>query len=192
MKTGSILVGSLMLFAAASFAQEAVTPKVEIGLNYTYSRTYPGGGQDAYNANGGSGYVEYNINKVLGVVADLGGNHVGNINGTSVDNTTFEYLFGPRFNWRHSRYTPYVQTLFGGQRFTNGLVNGYPALGTSQNNFTAAFGGGLDVAVNQHLAVKPFQVEYVLTQFSPGQGVPNNIANGLRYSAGVVFRFGSK
>ncbi|MBV8845418.1 MAG: porin family protein [Bryobacterales bacterium] len=194
MKTQVLLAGSMMLFGAAAYAQEVETPKVEVGLNYSYSRIYPGGGLTGYNANGGYGYAEYNVNKVLGLVADLGASSTGNINGVSVNNTTFEYLFGPRFNWRHSRFTPYVQTLFGGMRFTNGInpVTGYPGIGTSQNNFAAAFGGGLDVAVNNHLALKPFQVDYLITQVSPGSGIPNNLVNGLRYSAGVVFRFGSK
>jgi hypothetical protein len=193
MKT-SLLLGSLILFGAASYAQELATPKFEVGLNYSFTRTYPGGGLSAYNANGGYGDIEYNFNKVFGFVADLGATHIGNVNGASIDNNTFEYLFGPRFNWRHSRFNPYVQTLFGGQRFSNGLVSstGSPALGTSQNNFAAAFGGGLDVTVNNHMAVRPFQVEYVMTQFSPGTGYTNNVANGLRYSAGIVFRFGSK
>jgi len=35
-------------------------------------------------------------------------------------------------------------------------------------------------------------VDYLMTQFSPGMGSPNNVANNLRYSTGVVLRFGSK
>jgi hypothetical protein len=195
MKTGSLLLGTLFLSGMLASAQESVeTPKVEVGLNYSYTRINPGGNFSGYNANGGFADVAYNFNKYLGVVADLGGSYTGTQNGTAYNNTTFEYLFGPRVNWRHSRFNPYVQALFGGERFSNGLNPGAtdPRLGTSQNNFAAAFGGGLDVTVSNHLAVRPFQVEYLMTQFSPGSTNLNYTQNNFRYSAGVVLRFGSK
>jgi opacity protein-like surface antigen len=195
MKTFAVVAGSLLLFGVSAVAQEAPeTPKVEFGLNYSYSRINPSGVLSSYNTNGGFGYAQYNFSKSFGVVADLGANYVGSANGVQLGNTTFEYLFGPRFTWRHSRYSPYVQTLFGGERFSNGLIpqSGTPILGASQNNFAAAFGGGLDVTLTPHVAVKPFQVDYMMTQFSPGGGYANAVANNIRYSAGIVFRLGSK
>jgi len=191
----TILAAALIVGAGAALAQEApVTPKAEIGLNYSYSRVNPGGTLGSYNTNGGSGYIEYNLNRYFGLVADLGGNYVGTTNGVRLNNTTFEYLFGPRFNFRHSRFTPYVQALFGGERYSNGLnpAAADPRLFTAQNNFAAAFGGGLDVNLTNHIAVKPFQVEYLMTQISPETASTNFVQNNLRYSAGVVFRFGSK
>lgn len=195
MKKHAIVFGSMLMFGVVASAQEAAeTPKVEVGLNYSYLRVNPGGNLSSYNANGGFGYAQYNFSKSFGLVADLGANYVGSANGTQIGNTAFEYLFGPRFTWRHSRFSPYVQTLFGGERFSNGLnpASLNPVTGSSQNNFAAAFGGGLDVTVTQHMALKPIQVEYLMTQFAPGSGYPNNVANNLRYSTGIVFRFGSK
>ena len=62
---------------------------------------------------GGSGTFVYNINKYLGITGDLGGYHNGDAENFSP--TTFSYLFGPRLSLRKSaRFTPYVQTLFGG------------------------------------------------------------------------------
>jgi opacity protein-like surface antigen len=81
----------------------------------------------------------------------------------------------------------------GGERFSNGFNPGSasnPVTGTSQNNFAAAIGGGVDIAVTNHIAIKPIQVEYVMTQVSPGS--VSYVQNNLRYSAGVVFRLGSK
>ncbi len=192
----TILFGTLLAVGMAANAQEtAETPKWEIGANYTYTRVNPGGALDSYNSNGGSAYAEYNFNKVFGLVADLGGTHAGTDNGIALNNTTFEYLFGPRFNLRHSRFNYYVQTLVGGERFSNGLNPGStsnPVTNASQNNFAAAIGGGVDIALTSHIAVKPIQVEYLLTQISPAGGSLNYVQNNLRYSAGVVFRFGSK
>lgn len=194
MRTIAIVMGTLLVSAAASYAQEAGTPKAEVGFDYSYTRVNPGGGTPSYNENGGSGYVEYNLNRVVGLVADLGGNYVGKAGVFNIDNTTFTYLFGPRFNWRVSRFTPYVQTLVGGARFSYGSGSSLaePGASATQNNFALAVGGGIDVALTNHLAIKPIQVEYLMTQI-PNVGTNQTFAqNDLRYSAGVVFRFGSK
>src|SRR5258708_38450050 len=122
MKTHGILLGTLLVFGVVAGAQETVpTPAEEVSFSYSYTRVNPGGILSGANTNGGYGYVEYNFNKVLGLVADLGANHVGNAGGVQLGDTTFEYLFGPRLNWRKSRFTPYVLVLVGGQRFSNGL-----------------------------------------------------------------------
>ena len=154
----------------------------------------PGGAISSANASGGYGYAEYNFNRVLGLVAELGANYTGAAGKTLLGNTTFQYLFGPRFNWRTSRFTAYVQTLFSGERFSNGFNanSTTPRVLPSQNNFAAAFGGGLDVNVSNRFAVKPIQLEYLMTQASTGAGNLNFVQNNLRYSAGVVFRFGAK
>ena len=193
MKLRVLLFASVFASAMVASAQEsASTPKAEVGLNYSFTRVNPGSGFGSYNANGGFGDVAYNFSKNLGVVADLGATYYGTVNGFQFNNTSFEYLFGPRFNLRYSHFNPYVQALFGGQRFSNGWDPAAfdPRLGTSQNNFAMAFGGGLNVPLNDHIAIRPFQLEYLGTRLTP-----NNVSymqNDLRYSAGVVFRFGSK
>ena len=195
MKAYVVLSGLLLVSGVVASAQEtAPTPKVELGLNYGFTRVNLGGTAPDFTQNGGSGYVEYNINKVLGLVADLGGYHNGDINNFQIDNTAFTYLFGPRFNWRMSRVTPYVQMLVGGARITasyldpttNARVSGH------QNGFATALGGGLDIALTHHISVKPIQVEYLMTQDPNPFTQVNHVQNDLRYSAGVVLRFGSK
>jgi opacity protein-like surface antigen len=194
MKSNVILFGALLVSGVIASASETSTPVAEVGLSHSYMRVNPGGTLSSYNANGGHGYAEYNISKVLGLVAELGANHVGNVNGVQLSNTTFEYLFGPRFNWRHSRFTPYVQALVGGERCSNRFnpASSNPRLFTSQNNFAAALGGGLDIAVTNHIAVKPIQVEFLTMQLSNSAANLNYVQNNLRYSAGLVFRLGSK
>ncbi len=190
----TFLLGTLLVAGIAANAQElSETPKAEVGVDYTFIRVNPGGTLGSFNENGGSAYAEYNFNKVFGMVADLGGSYVGTANGYSLDNTSFTYLFGPRFNLRRSRYTFYVQTLVGGERLSYGYNPGgvSPLLTNSQNDFAAAIGGGVDIAVTNRIAVKPIQVEYLMSEVTPGAGV-NFAQNNLRYSAGLVFRLGSK
>jgi hypothetical protein len=64
----------------------------------------------------------------MGLVADFG----GYANTRTVSMTTYwTYLFGPRFNWRHSRLTPYAQFLFCGAYVWNDPTG----LSTPQNAF---------------------------------------------------------
>jgi opacity protein-like surface antigen len=194
MRLRTIIFMAVVISGVEAYAQENTTPVVETGLDYTFTRINPGGNLTSYTANGGSGFVEFNVNRVVGLVADLGANYAGNVNGFPVDNTTLTYLFGPRFNWRMSRLTPYVQVLVGGARFSNAYdpASTSPVLGTSENTFAAAIGGGVDVRLTNHIAVKPIQVEYFMTQVPSTFTNVNEVQNNLRYSAGLVFLFGSK
>jgi hypothetical protein len=191
----SVFIAGALLSGVAAMAQEsAPTPMVETGLNYSFARVNPGGALSGFSQNGGSAYVEYNVSRVVGLVADFGAYHNGTIQSLPVNDTTFSYLFGPRFNWRRSHFTPYIQTLVGGARLNTALDpagNAAPAAVT-QNVFAAALGGGLDIPLKNHFVVKPIQIEYLMLH--PPAGAPglNYAQNDLRYSAGVAFRFGSK
>jgi Outer membrane protein beta-barrel domain len=176
---------SLLAVAAAlsvtANAQEVTTPKFEFGANYSWLHVNSADDVFHRTGNGGSGYVEYNINSVVGLVADFGG--YANTR-AGINDTGLTYLFGPRFNWRHSRLTPYVQFLFGGDYL-------WTPLSTTQNGFATAAGGGVDYQVSNHLALKPIQIEYVSTQLPNQLGLGSH-QNDIRYSAGVVFRVGAK
>jgi hypothetical protein len=178
------LVSGLLLSGALAFAQEVTTPVAEVGVNYSFVRHNSAQGLREFTENGGSAYFEYNLNKVVGLVGDLGGYY----NGTN-SYKTFSYLFGPRFNLRRSRFTPYAQFLFGG---TDARIPSATAGAITQNGFTTAAGGGLDFELTPHIALKPIQLEYVMSQIPQFATNTNSIQNNLRYSAGIVLRFGSK
>jgi hypothetical protein len=185
MKRYAFAAGVLLLSATFVKAQETSTPAYEVGVNYSFVHRNSEQGLNHFNQNGGSGYFEYNLNRNVGLVADLGGYTNGND-----ARQTFSYMFGPRFNWRMSRVVPYVQFLFGGADEWGFIAaNG---TSTTQNGFAMAAGGGVDVKITQHIAVKPLQVEYFMTQLPQLATNLNSAQNNLRYSAGVVFRFGAK
>jgi opacity protein-like surface antigen len=190
MKTCKFILRALLLFAVAANAQEIATPRVEVGLDYSWLHVNSAIFDYQRTGNGGSGYFEYNVSPILGLVADFGG--YANTR-TGINDKALTYLFGPRFNLRHfSRVTPYLQFLFGGAYAWSG-PNG---LQQTQNAFATAAGGGVDVNVSKHVSIKPFQAEYVMTQFDSAslggstKGFGNH-QNDIRYSAGVVFKFGA-
>ena len=52
-----------------------------------------------------------------------------------------------------------------------------------------AFGGGLDIAVHNHISIRPGQIDYLYTHFSNSFTNQNNQNNSFRYAGGVVFTF---
>jgi hypothetical protein len=50
-------------------------------------------------------------------------------------------------------------------------------------------GGGLDIKVTSHLAIRPIEADYFLTHFINNLTTGNNNQNNFRYQAGLVFEF---
>lgn len=180
------LLGLTLLLCLSVAAQD--TPRAEAFAGYSYVRGNPAtDGVPGFNLNGGSGSIAFNPTSRFGIVADVGGYHVRNIGGTSVDANLITYLFGPRYSFRgNDRITPFAQALFGGAHLTGS------ALGSSgsSNSFAMALGGGVDAKLTEHLAVRLGQFEYLLTRFDEGSG--NVAQHNLRFSTGIVFRFGGR
>jgi hypothetical protein len=87
------------------------TSKTDLYVGYDYLRLNSGG--TAFNFNGGSGQLAYNVNPWFGVVGDFGGYYTG----TGFSAGILSYLFGRRINFRHhGRFTPFAHALFGGGR----------------------------------------------------------------------------
>ena len=212
MKTILYLVPLGVLFGVSLQAQNE-SPKADLFLGYSFLRYNSAQTIPAFTANGGISTFAWNFNRHIGMEAELGGYHNGNINGYHFDSTSFTYLFGPRLSLgRERRIDPYLHILFGGQNFgtsidqssvlvvnplgTTTLSNG--RYHTSQNSFAMAVGGGLDVRVSKTFTLRPIQVDYYMTNFSApdvteplGVTIPSaRTQHDFRYAAGVAFNFG--
>ena len=174
----------------------------------------------SYFMNGGSGQFIYNFSPWFSGVVDLGAVNRGNVNVFNVDDRTAFFLAGPRVSYkRSSRWSPYFQVLFGAaERSLDkslSVVTGpntpelpvvtphdpfFPGPGVeitarvnaSQTDFSMTAGGGLDVKVSKHFAVRPFAIDYMLTSYPSLLTGASTHQNGLRLSAGVLFRFGGE
>jgi opacity protein-like surface antigen len=117
----------------------------------------------------------------VGIVGDFGGCKVTGLpSGTTAHELS--YLFGPRVYFpTHGRVFPFVQTLFGGERFSAGVTG----LGSgSSSAFAMSAGGGADVTLTKHISLRAIQVEYLYTHFGGAS------QNNLRLQSGIVWRFG--
>ena len=159
----------IFLFVALSvFATPSRAQSVDVSVSYSYFRL---GGSGGINQNGVSGSVAYNYKSWLGLVGDFGGYHASP-GGTSLN--TFTYLFGPRVTLRNpSKINPFGQVLLGGSRLTDG---------GSSNQFAYSIGGGVDIGLLPHLALRP-QVDYI------GLNTSGSRTNCTRVSAGFVVHF---
>src|SRR5258708_1705087 len=61
----------------------------------------------------------------------------------------------------------------------------------SNNAFDFIIGGGIDIPVGRHIAIRAAQFDYVLTRFGNGFTKGNQNQSNFRYNGGIVFRFGS-
>ena len=209
MKKSIVLLGMVLLFALAAAAQDM--PKMETFLGYTYVRANSATNIPAFSANGASGQFVYNFSKYFGGVLDLGAVHNGDLGGFAIDSTAVNFLLGPRWSFRYSRITPYIEALFGGSYIaqssrvssivstpTTGLapiVPGQPItsrLVASQTAFAMAIGGGLDIKINKNVSFRPIGLDYYMTRFQNLRSGNDNNQNNLRYTAGVNFTFGAQ
>ena len=190
--------------AAPPPGPHAGTPKVELFVGYSYLRAMPtlADGNRFVWLNGGSTSIAYNFNRHLGLVGDFGGFNDSQLRltgtGTVLNSTgsSYTYLFGPRLSFRnHGRFTPFAQVLFGGIHASEvTLSSGCMGAGCTplpaENSLAITAGGGLDLRVHRHFAIRLIQAEYMETNFENHDTGKSASQNDMRLSSGIVFRFG--
>lgn len=111
----------------------------------------------------------------LGVVADFSGNYGKNY---GLAFNAYNFLAGPELAYRRHRNTIFIRGLVGVAR------NNVSA--ATDSGFEYGGGGGLDIGLRRHLAVRALQADYLKTHtFGVDQ-------TNIRLSTGLVFRWGSK
>jgi outer membrane protein OmpA-like peptidoglycan-associated protein len=182
------------------------TPRAELFLGYSYLQAVPklAAGNRLVWLNGGSASIAYNLNRYLGIVADVGdytnseirfqGAYGATVDVNDANGGVISYLFGPRISFRkYSRITPFVQGLFGGahaSEITLANCTFSCTLLPAENTFALAAGGGIDVRVKRHFAIRVIQAEYVMTRFKDYDTGTTAMQNDMRLSSGIVLRFG--
>ena len=219
-KLGFLLV-VISVFIASAAAQDAQRFETFGGYSFTHSNAFFTQGS---NLSGWDTTTTVFLKRWFGVTSDFSG-HYGAANTTYPATPDFtpavyrdtahahNFLFGPHFTYRRSRYAPFIQTLFGVQHtwVSSTLLaepicppltcTNFPPVGTtssgSTTNFAMAAGGGLDIALGHGLWLRPVQAEYLLDRACCHVVVRDGVfhsygynVNSFRYSTGITFRFG--
>ena len=165
----------LLVLSCCAAAQEHST--VDIFGGYQFTQVALGHDIHGFNLNGWNASLSGYFSKYLGVSSDFSGNY-GSPFGVSTK--TYTYLIGPivRFPNR-SKMTPFGHVLLGGAHLNLSSLG----IGGSDNSFSWAMGGGVDVYENSRFSVRLGQADWLRTQFA------DSTRSNFRYSGGVVFKF---
>jgi opacity protein-like surface antigen len=168
----------------------------------------------ASNLTGWNAEVQYNANGWFGLAVDISGRYGTPItasHGTALSGlpkaSGYTFMAGPVLTYRNqSRLTPFVHALFGVDRYTqdastiSGLATPASSIATTYTDFAAALGGGLDLRVIRHVALRLVQLDdyettHNLNKFYDSAFTPavfNGLATherSLRVSAGITVSF---
>jgi hypothetical protein len=124
----------------------------------------------------------------FGVTVDSSG-HFGGQGNTSAQRAghadAYNIAAGPQFKLRNHHIQPFAEALFGVDRLA-------PSQFHPDNSFGLLAGGGVDLAINHHIAARLVQADFIHAnhQFGPSQTVAATHLRGLRLQAGLVVSFG--
>jgi outer membrane immunogenic protein len=182
---------------AQNNAPTSPQPRSEVAVTYTFVRSNaPVGDCGCFNLNGGSasfalglGHSKYAV-VVDGSVTHNGGIYSRDAGAPGSTLTMSTFMGGLRFRPQFGRGTfkPFAQVLAGGVH-TSGTVfenQDSPTASAAGTAFAAEAGGGLDLKLKRHLALRLVEVDYLVTKFANGD---NDHQNDLRINSGIVFRF---
>jgi Outer membrane protein beta-barrel domain len=184
-----LLQGAAGLILASPLAAQTPAnnhPEVDFAVTYSAQRSNLTTGSFFWTQ-GGSFEISTQTYRGFGIAMNLTGLQATNIQGTGIDLDTITTTFGPRYTWsRPSRKLAFFgQGLIGDSHGWNSL---FPATGGASSSFDAfalQVGGGVDLRISPHLALRPIQADWVRTQFP---NATTNVQNNLRLGAGFVFR----
>ncbi|HTZ47997.1 MAG TPA: hypothetical protein VMH20_10415 [Verrucomicrobiae bacterium] len=201
----TLLVGLVLLVSGkAAWGQHLG----ELTANYSYMHYVPVDNLPTANLNGGGGSAVFYFAGFFGLKAEVEGYASQNINfnfppgsircpsgctGTAQANL-FTGNFGPQIKIRIKRVQPFFEGLVGGvhtnfyqnvHKNCSGCTFGSPG----DWALDVVLGGGVDIKVTSHLAIRPIEVDYFLTRFINNLTTGNNNQNNFRYQAGLVFEF---
>jgi opacity protein-like surface antigen len=174
-------------------AQEA--PKAEFFVGYSLARidirtNFPNTQPDTANASGFATAFTWYFTRWAGATFDFGGNfaspeatfthpQLGTPVTANLENRLYTILVGPAFRYGRDWGAVFLRPAVGQFRLTQEV----PTLGLKavDNDFTFAIGGGLDVAVHKHVALR-VAPDYIRSYLTPSGG-----QNNWRFAFGLVF-----
>jgi len=183
MRKVSLVVVVVLLCGMYAVAQDYSKGELFAGYMYTHvdvgntgiDSSWPAG----FNLSG-----TYYFAKSIGLTADFA--YVTKSFTGGGDAHIYGFNFGPQFKLRSGKLEPFGHALFGA---THGSVSGDGA-SFSDTAFSMKLGGGLDVGVAKHFAVRLGEFDYYYTRFS-STGFStngNNSQNNFTFAAGIVIR----
>jgi outer membrane protein OmpA-like peptidoglycan-associated protein/opacity protein-like surface antigen len=195
------MIAVLCAFATFSAAQDQPAPKWE--LYGGYSLFHPGADVHGQlpgallplssrleaNPRGAGASLTYDFNRWFGLTLDTSIHWGSGEAGLAkrIDDAAFSNLsFGPKVTFRHEHISPFLEVLVGDHRLMPDAFHDVDKLGLM-------LGGGLDINLSRHVALRLIRADYVVSNYRYGPpGIPSTDIRGLRLQAGLNFMFGGE
>ena len=189
-----VVLATLMI--AIAFPSSAQNPAsqanrpapMEVMVGYAADRTNSAPGTcGCFWLQGAKAEASMYFGRGLSLVAEIAGVHGSNLNASGASLGMVTYLFGPRYSVRRSRHwMPFAQFLVGGAHGFDAYFPNSTGQNINPDAFAFAAGGGLNLGLARHFALRVAEANYVQTEL-PNAG--SNRQGNLRVAAGIVFRF---
>ena len=193
-----LLLASPLLLTASLRAQAVATgptpshQEVDLAVTYTVQHSNLVSNPTFWQQ-GGSVELSTQTYRGFGIAANIAGTNVGDAANSGTGLTMVTATFGPRYTWyrpvggaRKKSLAIFGQGLIGEAHGFNSYFPTPAASLTDYNSFALQVGGGVDIGLSRHIAVRAIQADWLRTQF------PNsttNVQNTFRVAAGIALRF---
>ena len=188
----------MVTFAAA---QEQPAPKWELYGGYSFFHPgadihgvlplglLPVSNRLEPNPRGIGASVTYDFNRWFGLTLDSSTSwNSGEVGTDRVDDTALSNLsLGPKFTFRHHRFSPFLEVLVGDHRLMPDAFHDIQKLGVMA-------GGGLDINLTRHVALRLLRADFVYSnyRYGPSDTTPETEIRGVRLQSGLVFMLGGE
>jgi outer membrane protein OmpA-like peptidoglycan-associated protein/opacity protein-like surface antigen len=163
-------------------------PKGDLSIGYNFIRSNaPPGGCQCFDTGGGYASGSLYFKRWLSVEGEVTGQHQDNIGNLGQNLTLLTFVGGPKIQYPGHRLVPFGEVLVGGAHGSDSYFPTGNTFTTSATSVAVSAGGGLQINLTGHIALRAFDVQYLYTHFPNGT---DDSQHHLDASAGIVFKFG--
>ncbi len=194
------MIAVLFMFATLAAAQDQPAPKWELFGGYSFFQPgadvhgqlpgalFPLSSRMEANPRGVGLSATYDFNRWFGLTLDTSTHWGSGENGlpNRIDDAAFSNLsFGPKVTFRSQHFSPFLEFLVGDHRLMPDAFHDIDKVGFM-------VGGGLDINLSRHVALRLIRADYVYSNYQYGSAAvtPRTEIRGLRAQVGLNFMFG--
>jgi hypothetical protein len=196
------LIAVMFALATVTAAQDPPPPKWELFGGYSFfdpganvhgelpGALLPLSSRLESNPRGAGLSATYDVNRWFGLTLDAS-THWGSGESTlfrRLDDAALSNLsFGPKFTFRTEHFSPFLEALMGDHRLMPDAFHDIDKLGF-------ILGGGLDLNLSRHFAIRVLRADYVYSNYQYGSAsvTSRTEIRGVRLQAGINFMFGGR
>ena len=196
------MVAILCSVGTLASAQAQPAPKWELFGGYSFvdpgtdvhgllpGATLPVSSSLESNPRGAGASITFNFNRWLGLTGDISADLSSGEKGVAMridDAEFFNLSAGPKITFRSRHFSPFLEALMGEHRLASEVFG-------SDRDFGFMAGGGLDLNLNRHFALRLIRADYLFSnhQYGPSSVVPATDVRGVRLQSGIVLMWGGK